>query len=106
MHITVLPLIPIMYGGVCMAQNKFTKSIAFNKQNPIDIAIIEFTKKKNFSGYVKKLILSEMKNQGFEIPSKKSVVKKEPEVSRLERLKLQLASAQHINQRTDNNTNS
>ena len=83
-----------------MVQNKFTKSVAFNKQNPKDIAITEFIKKKNFSGYVKKLILSEMKNQGVEIPSKKPKVKKEPELSRLETLKQQLASAQH------NNTNS
>ena len=86
-----------------MAQNKFTKSIAFNRASPKDMAIIEYTKKKNFSGYVKRLILAEMKQQGIQIPSKKE--KTPTAASRLELLKQQLAN-QNVHQSPQGNTDS
>ena len=86
-----------------MAQNKFTKSIAFNRTSPKDMAIIEYTKKKNFSGYVKRLIMADMKQQGIQIPSTR---KKPQPQSRLEILKEQLASTKNVRQSSQDNTDS
>ena len=41
--------------------NRFSKSIAFNKTNEVDKQILDYVKRRNFSGYVKKLILADMK---------------------------------------------
>lgn len=43
------------------SKNRFSKSIAFNKTNKIDNQILNYVKRRNFSGYVKKLILADMK---------------------------------------------
>lgn len=43
-------------------KNRFSKPVAFNKSKPIDQKILmHLKKKKNFSGYVKKLILEDIK---------------------------------------------
>ena len=52
-----------------MANNKFPKSVSFNLKNPNDVRILEHVKKRNFSGYVKKLILADM---GVEITQSQS----------------------------------
>lgn len=47
-------------------KNRFSKSIAFNKTNEIDKQILNHVKRRNFSGYVKKLILADMKKKSEE----------------------------------------
>jgi len=53
--------------GWMMARNKFPKSVSFNLKNASDVAILNYVKKRNFSGYVKKLILADMKEKGVVI---------------------------------------
>ena len=50
-----------------MASGKFPKSVSFNLKNASDVAILKHVKKRNFSGYVKKLILADMKEKGVVI---------------------------------------
>ena len=50
-----------------MASGKFPKSVSFNLKNASDVAILNHVKKRNFSGYVKKLILADMKEKGVVI---------------------------------------
>ena len=77
-----------------MSKHKFPKSVSFNLKNDEDLAILEYVKKRNFSGYVKKLILSDMENNNV-------IIKKSPKkLSRLEQLR------QDINDYTKNDSNS
>jgi hypothetical protein len=46
-----------------MSSNKEIKSVAFNKANPEDQLLLKHVSKRNFSGYIKKLILDDMKKQ-------------------------------------------
>lgn len=55
--------------------NRFSKSIAFNKTNETDQKILEYVKRRNFSGYVKKLILADMKANELRKNSRNNVVK-------------------------------
>lgn len=41
-------------------KNRFSKPVAFNNKNESDQKILKHVKKKNFSGYVKKLILKDI----------------------------------------------
>ena len=50
-----------------MASGKFPKSVSFNLKNAGNVAILKHVKKRNFSGYVKKLILADMKEKGVVI---------------------------------------
>lgn len=57
--------------------NRFSKPVAFNKTREDDQKILKFVSRKNFSGYVKKLILADMdRNQVQEAP--KPVKEKKP----------------------------
>lgn len=69
-----------------MASGKFPKSVSFNLKNASDVAILNHVKKRNFSGYVKKLILEDMKQKGVitEVP-----ISKKP-LSKFERLQAEL----------------
>jgi hypothetical protein len=42
---------------------KFAKSVSFNEKNETDLAILKHVARRNFSGYVKKLILDDMKRK-------------------------------------------
>ena len=44
-------------------KNRFSKPVAFNNKNESDQKILKYVKKKNFSGYVKKLILEDIKRK-------------------------------------------
>ncbi|PFX35286.1 hypothetical protein COL32_30725 [Bacillus pseudomycoides] len=44
-----------------MEKYKFSKPVAFNKRNEKDKIILNHVKRRNFSGYVKKLILEDIK---------------------------------------------
>lgn len=80
-----------------MTKSKFPKSVSFNLKNKTDQAILEYVKKRNFSGYVKKLIVADMRNNNVEITSTA-----EESLSKFEQLKRQLESAKNVN----NNANS
>jgi hypothetical protein len=45
-------------------KNRFSKPVAFNTKNEADKAILNHVKRRNFSGYVKKLIAADMKVRG------------------------------------------
>lgn len=70
-----------------MAKNKFPKSVSFNLNNPSDQLILAHVKRMNFSGYVKKLILSDIKSRNDNV---NPPLKKEPTLSKLEQLKKEL----------------
>ena len=76
----------IAKGGRKMANNKFPKSVSFNLKNPSDVAILQHVKKRNFSGYVKKLIIEDMKKKGFTV----EVTNESKPLSKFERLELEL----------------
>lgn len=63
--------------------NRFSKPVAFNREK--DKAILKHIARKNFSGYVKKLILADMENGQVHNEPKRIPVKKKPSVA--ERLK-------------------
>lgn len=43
-----------------MSKTKFPKSVSFNTKNANDQLILKHVKRRNFSGYVKKLILADI----------------------------------------------
>ncbi|WP_257149733.1 hypothetical protein, partial [Bacillus cereus] len=43
-----------------MERSKFSKPVAFNKKNEKDRIMLQHVKRKNFSGYVKKLIWNDI----------------------------------------------
>ena len=84
-----------------MSERKFPKSVSFNTKNENDRAILEYVKRRNFSGYVKKLILADMKNNDFNFDAVKTPPKPHP-TSKLDELRRQLASSKYINDNPDN----
>lgn len=82
-----------------MSKNKFPKSVSFNLNNVNDQLILKHVKKRNFSGYVKRLILEDMaqKGKGIEAP-----VSQETTPSKLDRLRNELKSrTNNINNHAD-----
>jgi hypothetical protein len=59
---------------------KFAKSVSFNEKNETDKAILKHVARRNFSGYVKKLILDDMKAR----EDKKKKEEKEKEKEKIE----------------------
>jgi hypothetical protein len=62
---TVLPIISLSIvispkGGKHMSKTKFPKSVSFNLKNEDDKKILKHISRRNFSGYVKKLILADI----------------------------------------------
>lgn len=51
--------------------NRYTRPVAFNRNNPVDQLIEKFIGKKNFSGLCKKLLIEKMKEEGIEVPRRK-----------------------------------
>lgn len=45
-----------------MSDNRFSRPVAFNKTKPTDVALLKHIGQRNFSGYVKKLIFEDMRN--------------------------------------------
>lgn len=73
-------------------KNRFSKPVAFNHKNEKDQSILEHVKRRNFSGYVKKLILADMKKG---VPYVEEAVKEEiPQTTaeKLEELKKKASS--------------
>lgn len=73
-----------------MSKSKFPKSVSFNLKNPNDLRILEHVKRRNFSGYVKNLILHDI-----------DATQKTAPQSKLERLQSEL---KHFNQRCESST--
>jgi hypothetical protein len=48
-----------------MSDNKWVRSISFNKKNPQDIERLKLIGKKSFSRYVKRLLDDEIKRQSI-----------------------------------------
>lgn len=46
-----------------MSGNKIFKSVSFNISKQDDVILLEYLKRRNFSGYVKNLILEDLKRQ-------------------------------------------
>ncbi|MBO0602766.1 hypothetical protein I2483_13945 [Sporosarcina sp. E16_3] len=44
-----------------MSSNKVIKSVSFNETNPLDALMLKAIKRRNFSGYVKRLIAADIK---------------------------------------------
>lgn len=80
------------------SKNKVIKSVGFNKTNQDDAMILKAINRRNFSGYVKKLILADIaeskpqliqeKDQEQQQP-KKEKPKEQTAADKLERLKQQ-----------------
>jgi hypothetical protein len=83
-----------------MSNNKIIKSVSFNVTNSDDKKMLDHLKRRNFSGYVKKLIMREIdtKNEtkGKTEPKTATVLKEEQKMTvaeRLEQLKKERNSA-------------
>lgn len=88
MYKTVIADIPYIKGGwLCiMASNKFPKSVSFNLKNATDQAILQYVRKRNFSGYVKKLILADMAQKGATV----EIINEDKPLSKFDRLQEEL----------------
>jgi IS5 family transposase len=62
-----------------MSKNRFSKPVAFNKNNPDDQKILKHVARRNFSGYVKKLILADIEAKEQEKAQNKAVEAVKPE---------------------------
>jgi len=62
-------------------KNRFSKSIAFNKTSKVDKQILDYVKRRNFSGYVKKLILADMKETELRKQRRNDVLKNDTDTS-------------------------
>ncbi|MGH0951339.1 hypothetical protein [Bacillus mycoides] len=51
-----------------MERSKFSKPVAFNKKNEKDRIMLQHVKRKNFSGYVKKLIWNDISDKHKKMP--------------------------------------
>jgi len=69
-----------------MASNKFPKSVSFNLKNATDQAILQYVRKRNFSGYVKKLILADMTQKGATV----EIINEDKPLSKFDRLQAEL----------------
>jgi hypothetical protein len=71
--------------------NKFVKSVSFNITNKDDEIILKAVKRRNFSGYVKKLIMADIQAKQLakdpEAVEQPVVVKKEVAESNFEKVK-------------------
>ena len=86
-----------------MSKHKFPKSVSFNLKNSVDQAILKHVKKRNFSGYVKKLILADMKKKNIDI---KESSQTETPLSKMEELQRKLDLAKRVNNQPQNNSDS
>jgi len=68
-----------------MSENKFAKSVSFNTKNEDDKKILNYIKRRNFSGFAKKAMLEYIDRRNEEKAQKEQPRK----LSRLEELKKQ-----------------
>jgi hypothetical protein len=97
----------IIEGGYQMS-NKIIKSVSFNVTNSEDEIMLKAIKRRNFSGYVKKLIMADLNmRKGLIIDEKKSEVINEVPVEKLnEKLSMdQLKKRSQLNQQNKKSVN-
>jgi hypothetical protein len=97
----------IIEGGIRMS-NKIIKSVSFNVTNSEDEIMLKAIKRRNFSGYVKKLIMADLNmRKGLIIDEKKSEVINEVPVEKLnEKLSMdQLKKRSQLNQQNKKSVN-
>jgi hypothetical protein len=74
-----------------MSGNKVIKSVSFNLTVSDDAEMLKHVKRRNFSGYVKKLILQDLRKDIIDVPEETVNIaitpKKETSQEKLERLK-------------------
>lgn len=88
----------IKKGEYEMSGNKIFKSVSFNILNPDDVKMLEYFKRRNFSGYVKKLILEDInKNEEKKAPKEPSQNEILTTAQKLEQMKSQLKANKGIN---------
>ncbi|MCM3573261.1 hypothetical protein M3172_08645 [Mesobacillus subterraneus] len=93
-------------------KNRFSKPVAFNNKNEVDKKILKHVSRRNFSGYVKKLILEDIKAKelakgailGNEEETENTITNNEPNLSVTERLE-QLKKAGNPARSTNKNVN-
>lgn len=56
--------------------NKIKKTVSFNITSKLDIEVLEFVKEQNFSGYVKELIVADMRKRKQELRIVKEISNK------------------------------
>jgi hypothetical protein len=75
-------------------KNRFNKPVAFNTKNEKDNLILKHVKRRNFSGYVKKLILADIKSREEETPQIEAVeplkTEKETAADKITRMREQM----------------
>ena len=86
-------------GGRNLTKNKFPRSVSFNLKNQEDAAILKYVKKRNFSGYVKGLILADMRKNNVDMSQSES----QNNLSKLEQLRQSISS--YTNQSTNSDSN-
>lgn len=103
--------------------NRYSKPVAFNRNNAVDQLIEQYVRKKNFSGMCKKLIIEKMKEEGIDVPRRRKtprIVKikediksqalppqKESAAEKLVRLQEELKQrTNNVDKNTDSSTNS
>ena len=102
MHQMVIAVIPYGKGGRILTKNKFPKSVSFNLKNTTDLAILKHVKKRNFSGYVKKLILEDMRKNNIQLADTPA---EQPVLSKMEQLQQKLELAKNnVNGNTQHST--
>lgn len=91
-----------------MSKNKFPKSVSFNKNNADDKSILNHVKRRNFSGYVKKLILADMAQNGAEkLLDDEISLEKETATAKIERLRAELSGrSDHVKDNADSSADS
>jgi hypothetical protein len=68
-------------------KNRFNKPVAFNKKNADDQLILKHVSRRNFSGYVKKLILADIESRKGLKPVRESEKVQKTASDRMEEMK-------------------
>lgn len=96
-----------------MEKNRFSKPVAFNSKNESDKKILDHVKRRNFSGYVKKLILADIalkeasKSKVEETKNEQVNQTKETAAEKLARMQKQLKKRpNNVRNDTDGSTDS
>jgi muramoyltetrapeptide carboxypeptidase LdcA involved in peptidoglycan recycling len=76
-----------------MSGNKIIKSVSFNVTNSEDKKMLEHLKRRNFSGYVKKLIMGEIESK-----TETETTKKEPKIAEVFNEEKKLTAAERLEQ--------
>lgn len=77
-----------------MSTNKVIKSVSFNQKNKDDEIILNHVKRRNFSGYVKKLILADIRKKQNETNVQVEIKTKLTTTQMIEQKKVEMKKGQ------------